>query len=63
MKKVSRNVIESKMIFCREHALFMYSRKILKIEKFSDFESEFFDSFDDELSNIENVSKEIFERF
>jgi hypothetical protein len=58
--------MKSKMIFCREHILLMYSRKIFeKPEKLSEFEFESFDDFfENELFDIKNISiKYVFERF
>lgn len=66
IKKTSKDVMKSKMIFCREHILLMYSRKIFeKPEKLSEFEFESFDDFfENELFDIKNISiKYVFERF
>jgi hypothetical protein len=64
--EISRDVIDSEMIFCREHILLMYFRKAFeKFEKLSDSNFEFSnDISENELSDIENASiKRIFERF
>jgi hypothetical protein len=65
--ETSKDVIESKMIFCREHILLMYFRKAFDSEKFAkSFESESEssnDSFEDELFDIKDISNDVFERF
>jgi hypothetical protein len=65
VREISRDVVESKMIFCREHTLLMYSRKVFeKIKKLSDIESKFSnDSSENELFDIKDVSNDVFERF
>ena len=61
-KKTSRVVVDSKLVFCKNHNLFMYlkfvmtmSSKHVTIEKIDDVDS--FDSsydFDDDLFDVEN---------
>jgi hypothetical protein len=67
IEKISRDVIESETMFCREHTLLMYSRKAFNSEKFEnffEFESESSNySFKNELSDIKIILNDVLKRF